>query len=112
MKHRYQLRDEQAADALAALGSVTRLRVFKVLVRAGGEGANIGSIQKLLDVPPTTLAHHLAALAAAGLIHQERRGRAVICTANYGRLNDMLAYLKAECCAGIDHATADAAVAL
>lgn len=94
-------REQTVADALAALGNRTRLRVFKLLVRAGPEGANIGTIQRHLDVPPTTLAHHLAHLADAGLIKQERRGREVICTANYKAIDAVIAYVKAECCAGI-----------
>ena len=39
-------REQVAADALAALGNRTRLRVFKLLVRAGSQGANIGTIQR------------------------------------------------------------------
>ncbi|MGE3148973.1 MAG: ArsR/SmtB family transcription factor [Pseudorhodoplanes sp.] len=94
--------DEQhAADALAALGSRTRLRVFKVLVRAGREGINIGGIQRLLGTPATTLAHHLNTLAQAGLVDQERQGREVICKANFKAVNELLQYVKAECCTGI-----------
>jgi ArsR family transcriptional regulator len=101
MARRRDIGEEQAAQALAALGNPTRLRIFKLLVRAGREGANVGSIQRLLDVPATTLAHHLGTLAAAGLLAQERRGREVICTADYKAVNDVLAYVKAECCAGL-----------
>jgi ArsR family transcriptional regulator len=96
--------EQTAADALAALGNRTRLRIFKLLVRAGHEGANIGSIQKRVNIPATTLAHHLNTLAAAGLVDQERRGREVICTANFKRISDVVAYVKAECCAGLDEA--------
>src|SRR5215211_325646 len=101
MVRRHSLDEEQAAQALAALGNATRLRIFKLLVRAGREGANIGTIQRLTAIPPTTLAHHIGTLAGAGLIAQERRGREVICTANYKAVNDVLAYVKAECCAGL-----------
>lgn len=95
--------EQTAADALAALGNRTRLRIFKLLIEAGKEGANIGTVQRLLRIPATTLAHHLGALAQAGLIGQERRGREVICTANFKAVNDVLAYVKAECCTGIDN---------
>lgn len=98
---RRQLTEQNAADALAALGNRTRLRIFKLLVRAGREGANIGMLQKRLGIPATTLAHHLATLTHAGLVGQERRGREVICTSNYKALSDVLAYVKAECCAGL-----------
>lgn len=101
MKRRDQQREQTAADALAALGNRTRLRIFKLLVRAGREGTNIGTIQRLLAVPATTLAHHLGTLAEAGLVAQERRGREVICTADYKAVNEVLEYVKAECCAGL-----------
>ena len=94
--------EQTAADALAALGNRTRLRIFKLLVRAGSDGANVGAIQHMLGVPPTTLAHHISTLAQVGLVHQERRGREVICTANVKAVTDLLAYVKAECCAGLD----------
>ena len=90
-----------AADALAALGNRTRLRIFKLLVRAGRNGTNIGTIQRLLGVPATTLGHHLGTLAEAGLIAQERRGREVICTADYKAVGEVLDYVKGECCAGL-----------
>jgi|ERR1043165_9669528 DNA-binding transcriptional ArsR family regulator len=101
MMNRKQVTEQKAADALAALGNRTRLRIFKLLVRAGREGANVGTLQKHLGIPATTLAHHLATLTQAGLMNQERRGREVICTSNYKALNDVLAYVKAECCAGL-----------
>lgn len=106
MTTRNQHREQAAADALAALGNRTRLRIFKLLVRAGRDGANVGTVQRLLRVPATTLAHHLGTLTDAGLVVQERRGREVICTANYEAVNDVLRYVKDECCAGLDTAAA------
>ena len=101
--------EQKAVDALATLGNRTRLRAFKLLVRAGREGTNVGTLQKHLGIPATTLAHHLATLTQAGLVEQERRGREVICTANYRAVNDVLAYVKAECCAGLQDADDQAA---
>ena len=102
MTSRKDIMEQQAADALAALGNRTRLRIFKLLVRAGREGTNVGTLQRHLGIPATTLAHHLATLTNASLVEQERRGREVICTANYKAVNDVLAYVKAECCAGLE----------
>src|SRR5919108_4179549 len=101
MANRKEHREQAAADALAALGNRTRLRIFKLLVRAGREGTNIGTIQRMLGIPATTLGHHLGTLTAAGLIDQERRGREVICTANYKAVGEVLDYVKEECCAGL-----------
>lgn len=109
MTRRDDILEQKAADALAALGNRTRLRVFKLLVRAGREGTNIGALQRHLEIPPTTLAHHLATLTQAGLVEQERRGREVICTANYKAVNDVLAYVREECCAGLQDTGDEAA---
>lgn len=109
MEQTHEISEQKAADALAALGNQTRLRVFKVLIRAGHEGINVGSIQRLIGVPATTLAHHLNTLAEAGLIGQEKRGREVICTADFHAVNNVLDFVKAECCAGVASADGEAA---
>lgn len=95
------MREQQAADSLAALGNRTRLRLYRLLVRAGDDGLNVGDLQRLLDVPPSTLAHHLAALARAGLVTQERRGREVISRADYRVMRGLIGYLTEQCCAGV-----------
>jgi len=106
MSGRKQQREQIAADALAALGNRTRLRIFKLLVRAGRGGTNVGTIQRMLGVPATTLAHHISTLTQTDLVAQERRGREVICTANYKAINEVLEYVRAECCAGLEAADA------
>jgi len=95
-----RLHEADAADALAALGNRTRLRIYRLLVRAGGDGLIVGEIQSRLSVAASTLAHHLATLAKAGLIHQERHGRETICRANYGRVDALVGFLTENCCAG------------
>lgn len=90
-----------AAEGLAALGNITRLELFRLLVQAGPAGLNIGQLQRLLDQPASTLAHHLNKLTSAGLVAQQRQGREVICTAAYDRMNDLLAYLTDQCCSGV-----------
>jgi ArsR family transcriptional regulator, arsenate/arsenite/antimonite-responsive transcriptional repressor len=94
--------EDQAADAFAGLANRTRLRLFRLLVRAGDQGLNVGDLQRLLDVPPSTLSHHLTALSAAGLIVQERQGREVISRADFDGVRRMVAYLTDECCKGVD----------
>ncbi len=103
------LNEQAAADALAALGNRTRLRLFRLLVQAGHGGLNIGEIQTRLKVPASTLAHHIAALTHAGLIEQERQGRETRCRAGYGRMQALLDYLSDKCCAGLADMRDDAA---
>ena len=93
--------ESQAARELAALGNPTRLRVFKLLVKAGPDGLNVGDLQRLTGVPGSTLAHHLATLAHAQLVMQERRGREVISTASFHAMHALVAYLTDQCCEGV-----------
>ena len=96
------MNDQNTALCLAALGNPTRISLFRLLVRAGRTGLNVGEIQKHLDVPASTLAHHIAALVRAELVLQERNGREVICSANYETMNGIVTYLSEHCCAGVE----------
>jgi len=93
--------DTIAADILGALGNETRLQVFRLLVRAGHDGLNIGQIQDHLGTAPSTLAHHIQTLVHAGLVTQDKRGREVLCTASFDTMNNIVAYLTDECCKGV-----------
>ena len=55
-----------AANALRELGHPTRLSIYRELVRAGHEGLPVGELQKHLEIPASTLSHHLSALITAG----------------------------------------------
>lgn len=89
-----------AANSLAALGNVTRLHLFRHLVQAGSAGANVGEIQQHLRVPGSTLFHHVTALVKVGLVIQEKKGREVICRANYEQMDGLLSFVTENCCAG------------
>jgi len=95
------MREDQVADGLAALGNRTRMRLFRLLVRAGEDGLNVGTLKRRLEIPASTLTHHLATLTRAGLVIQERQGREVISSADYDAINGLVAYLTEECCTGV-----------
>ncbi|UWQ17819.1 helix-turn-helix transcriptional regulator [Jannaschia sp. M317] len=90
-----------SARALAALGHEARLHIFRFLVRAGQGGATVGQIAAHLDLPASTLAHHLRSLVTAGLLTQERQGREVVTRVAFDRMTALLDFLTAECCSGI-----------
>ncbi|MEH6404088.1 MAG: metalloregulator ArsR/SmtB family transcription factor [Sneathiella sp.] len=94
--------EKQVASALGALGHEARLKVFRLLVRAGEEGLNIGDISKHVRLPASTLAHHINALVQVDLVTQERRGREVINRAEFERMNTVLAFVAKECCKGVN----------
>ena len=99
--------EDRASTALAALGNRTRLKLFRLLVRAGDDGLNVGEAQRYLDVPSSTLAHHFAHLTRAGLVMQERRGREVVCRADFTAMNELMGFLTEACCTGLRLAEAD-----
>ena len=93
------LSDAQAASMLAALGSEVRLRLYRLLLRAGLDGLSVSSIQRATAIAPSTLGHHISALVGTGLISQQRVGRELICRAEYADVYRLSAFLLAECCA-------------
>ena len=91
-----------AARCLSELGNLTRLDVYRLLVRAGPKGLNIREIQTRLDIPASTLAFHLRGLVGAELVVQERAGREIVCRAHHSRLNAVIDFLREKCCAGFE----------
>jgi len=89
---------ETAALILSKIGNPTRLKIIRLLVRAGEQGMPVGAIQKKLQIPGSTLTHHIAHLKSAGLIRQEREQATLFCKMEYERLNHLVAYLTEECC--------------
>lgn len=97
------------AQSLAALGHETRLAAFRLLVKSGHEGLNVGAIGAHLGQAPSTLAHHLRTLVDAGLVVQDRQGREVINRVDFCALDRTLGFLTAECCGGVADRQDDAA---
>ncbi len=94
-------RTDHTAAALAALGHPARLSLFRLLVRAGPQGLLVGEIGAHLDMPLSTLAHHLRSLKQAGLVVQTRQGREVETRANTEAMRDIVDFLMSECCKGV-----------
>ena len=90
---------EKAAAQLEALGNPTRLKIYRILVRAGDEGIPVGRVQEQLEIPASTLSHHCKRLVETGLCTQERRGTSLICRADYVSMNALVGFLVEECCA-------------
>ena len=89
-----------ASERLAALGHETRLAIFRLLVQAGSEGVNAGLIGEKLKIPGPTLSFHLAHLSRVGLIKARQESRFIYYLADYGTMDELLAYLTENCCQG------------
>ncbi|HZZ92283.1 MAG TPA: metalloregulator ArsR/SmtB family transcription factor [Usitatibacter sp.] len=93
-----------AVTSLAALAQESRLLIYRMLVEAGPTGLAVSEIGASLHVAPATLSFHLKELAHADLVRSRQEGRFVYYSANYERMNGLLAYLSENCCArdGVD----------
>jgi ArsR family transcriptional regulator len=89
---------KRAIAALGALAQETRLELFRLLVARGPEGLPAGIIAEKLGVMPSSLSFHLQQLVHAGLITQRRLSRQLIYSAEYGTMNELMAYLTENCC--------------
>jgi ArsR family transcriptional regulator, arsenate/arsenite/antimonite-responsive transcriptional repressor len=90
---------KQAVDALAALAHEHRLNVYRLLVEAGPEGLNAGTIASRLKLAPSSLTFHLQQLHRAGLLTQQRNSRQLIYSADFTAMNTLVGYLTENCCA-------------
>jgi DNA-binding transcriptional ArsR family regulator len=90
---------DDIAARLEALGNPTRLKIFRILVRAGDSGLPVGQLQERLGIAASTLTHHVQKLMAVGLLSQERRSTVLICRANYPMMRGLVDALASECCA-------------
>lgn len=86
------------ADMLAAMGSEARLRIMRLLLSAHPRGMVAGEIGTELEVPPSTLSHHLDKLRQERLVRVQREGTFLRYTANTKALERLLGFLYAECC--------------
>jgi len=89
---------DKAALGFNAVGSKHRLGVLLELVKVGKSGLAIGEIQEQLNIPASTLAHHLDFLKNADLIYQERRGRSIFNYAKFDYIELLGNYLLKKCC--------------
>jgi|SRR4029077_5327256 DNA-binding transcriptional ArsR family regulator len=86
------------ADMFSAMGTEPRLRIMQLLLSAHPEGLVVGEIQQELDIPNSTLSHHLDKLRNEDLVHVRRESTFLRYSANTEALQQLLQFLYAECC--------------
>ena len=97
-----------ATSVFESLASGIRLDIYRLLVRTGPQGLVAGEIASALDIAPTNLSFHLKALTHANLLGATQEGRFQRYRANMALMQDLIAYLTEECCAGHPDLCADA----
>ena len=88
----------QYADMFSAMGTEPRLRIMQLLLKAHPEGLVVGDIQNELEIPNSTLSHHLDKLKNEGLVEVQREGTFLRYTADTEALQELVQFLSAECC--------------
>ena len=91
---------ETATNIFVSLSSGIRLDAYRLLVKKGPDGLVAGEIASVLDVPPANLSFHLKGLTQAGLLSVTQEGRFQRYRANIPLMQELIAYLLAECCSG------------
>ncbi|HUB01960.1 MAG TPA: metalloregulator ArsR/SmtB family transcription factor [Terriglobales bacterium] len=86
------------ADMFSAMGTEARLRIMQVLLSAHPEGLVVSEIQQELEIPNSTLSHHLDKLKNEGLVQVRRESTFLRYTADTAALQELLQFLYAECC--------------
>jgi len=86
------------ADMLSAMGAEPRLRIVRLLLSAHPDGMVVGEISNELDIPSSTLSHHLDKLKNENLVRVRREGTYLWYSANTESLEELLGFLYAECC--------------
>ena len=86
------------ADMFSAMGTEPRLRIMQLLLTAHPEGLVVSEIQGELEIPNSTLSHHLDKLRTEGLVEVRRESTFLRYTANTAALQELLQFLYAECC--------------
>jgi DNA-binding transcriptional ArsR family regulator len=86
------------ADMLSAMGTEPRLRIMRLLLSAHPDGLVVGEIGMELDIPSSTLSHHLEKLKNEDLVKVRRERTFLWYSANSEALQELLGFLYAECC--------------
>lgn len=89
---------ERSAEQLSALGHPVRLRILRFVVQGGSEGTPAGEIQMHVDLPASTLSHHLKRLVDAGLLASRNEGTFHYYAPEYAALRALTDFVWEDCC--------------
>jgi DNA-binding transcriptional ArsR family regulator len=101
------MNDESAAEALAALGNVQRLKIFRQLMAVLPGGLPAGSISHAIGLPPSSLSFHLRHLVHAGLLTSQRESRNIVYSVDLQGIRSLMEFLTRDCCGGRRDACGD-----
>ena len=89
---------DEIANAFAALGQPSRLKIVRLLLSAYPKGLPVGEIQKELGIAGATLSHHLDKLRQVGIVTSEKDRQWIWYSVEEKSLTRLLDFLFEECC--------------
>ena len=89
---------DRHAEQLGALGHPARLAILRHIVQGGPDGTTTTELQTKLDIPWTTLSHHVDRLVSAGLVAARRDGKFSFHTVDYEALRALSDFIWEDCC--------------
>jgi ArsR family transcriptional regulator len=89
---------EQHAEQLSALGHPIRLKMLRFVVQGSENGTAAGDIQSHVDLPASTLSHHLKRLVDARLLTSRNEGTFHYYAAEYRALRALTDFVWEDCC--------------
>jgi protein-tyrosine-phosphatase/DNA-binding transcriptional ArsR family regulator len=87
------MEQNRAIHAFATLGHPGRMAVFRLLMRFAPQGVRPTEIAEALGLKQNTLSHHLADLAASGLVQVTRAGRSLYYAVDLDTTEGLIGYL-------------------
>lgn len=94
------MKDKTAITMLSALAQEHRLRIFRMLVKAGPSGMASMEIAEAVGIGPTGASFHLKELEQADLLIATRQGRYIRYSVHIDAMRRFLTYLTEDCCQG------------
>lgn len=94
------MEERQALIAFGAMSQETRLRIVRLLVKAGSGGMAAGAVADAVEVSPSNVSFHLKELERARLVTARRDSRSIVYSAEYHALSGLIQFLMDDCCAG------------
>jgi DNA-binding transcriptional ArsR family regulator len=94
------MEQESAIEVFAALAQLSRMTIFRMLVREAPRGLPVGEISRKLNIVPSTLSGHLAVLKRAGLLKSTRHQREIHYAADIDAMGDLVRFMLENCCDG------------
>jgi len=95
------MENKTAVITLSALAQESRLTIYRTLVQAGPDGMAAGKISETTGIPPSSLSLHLKEMSYAGIVNSRQESRYIYYSANFKVMNELLAFLTENCCAGV-----------